>query len=256
MAMALAWILWRNVQEALQWDNEFRAQCWDWKPFEAHIPVDGGTQSKLVKGHIVDRRMLTNCMLFEMNGPVGILGCEPIMPGMTPADAKKQLWAALLDGRTVGEGLPASGGSRADIPAREWLDIENALSAGLETEYFRYRHQPLGKAYLEIVVRRAELLQIWPELPAHGLKTTPKPTRRIGRAEDEAAFVGWVEGILALGGTPPTRKDAEKWAADHNIGVTWARRQHTNLPAEKKLAPGETPTRRRSIRQETASSRG
>ena len=92
-------------------------------------------------------------------------------------------------------------------------------------------------------------------LPTMGITNAPSENAEIfitdlGKwLEVRSRYLNWVDGRLASGESPPTREDAEQWAASRSIGVTWARAQHTALPEEKKLARGETPTRRRSNRQ-------
>src|SRR5690606_36498584 len=100
-----------------------------------------------------------------------------------------------------------------------------------------------------IVWRRDDLVRLWPEASGLVSEGGTRPLRRAATPADGTAFREWVDGCLASGASPPTRRDAERWAGSRNIGVTWARTQHTELPDEKKLARGETPTRRRSNRQ-------
>lgn len=248
LSMALAWILWRDFGEVRQWDNDYRAKCWNWQPFNVRLPVDGGVSTKVVRGFAVAQLHPTSSLLFEIHGAVALLERGELVPGRSPADAKAELWAALSDARLVAEGIPATGGARIDVPAREWTDLENVTDGRLHGEYFRYRHHPLGRAYSDIVWRRDDLVRLWPEGAGLTGAIQARPMRRAGTSADAAAFREWVDGLLASGASPPRREDAERWAASRNIGVTWARSQHTALPDDKKLARGETPTRRRPNR--------
>lgn len=255
LTMALAWIVWRDFDEVRQRDNEYRAECWNWQPTNLFLPldgflhVDGDAPTKVVRGFTVVQLHPTSSVLFETYGAIALMQRGHLSPSRSPVAAKAELWAALADARLVAEGVPASGGPRIDVPAREWTDLENMTDGELNGEYFRYRHQPHGRAYSDIVWRRDDLVRLWPEASGLASGAPARPARRAGTPADETAFGEWVDGRLASGESPPTREDAEQWAASRSIGVTWARAQHTALPEEKKLARGETPTRRRSNRQ-------
>lgn len=249
LSMALAWILWRDYGEVRQWDNDYRAEVWNWQVFNARLPVDGGTSTKTVRGYAVAQLHPTSSLLFEIHGAVALLTDPGRIAGRTPRMVKNELWAALSDGKLIAEGIPSSGGARIDVPAREWTDLENVTDGRLDGEYFRYRHHPAGRAYDDIVWRRDDLVRLWPDLTDAPRIEVARPPRRAGTSTDSSDFLLWVDERLAGGASPPTREDAERWAASRNIGVTWARSQHTSLPDDKKLARGETPTRRRTNRQ-------
>jgi hypothetical protein len=251
LSMALAWILWRDFAEVREWDNDFRAECWNWQPFNVRLPTDGGTgpAGPVVRGFAVAQLHPTNSLLFEIHGAVAVLTNGLSVPGGSPRAAKADLWMALSDGRLTAEGIPATGGARIDVPAREWTDLENVTDGRLDGEYFRYRHHPLGRAYNDIVWRREDLVRLWPEVSGPPAKVDVRPARRAGTSADVEAYRVWVDTLLASGASPPTRDASERWAASRSIGVTWARSQHTALPDDKKLARGETPTRRRPNRQ-------
>jgi hypothetical protein len=241
LSMSLAWILWRDFSEVRQRDNAYRMECWNWQPSYVRLPVDGGTSTKEVRGHIAVQAHPTSSVLFELHGAVGLMPRGQLSPGGSPAAAKAELWAALSDARLVAEGIPASGGPRIEVPAREWTDLENVTDGELNGEYFRYRHQPHGRAYSDIVWRRDDLVSLWPEVSGH--RVSARPARKAGTNKDAIDFRKWVEFRLASGESPPTRADAELWADSRNIGVEWARKHHTALPQEMKLARGETPNR-------------
>jgi len=247
--MALSWILWRDFSEVRQWDNEYRAECWNWQPQNVRLPLDDGESSRAVRGYVVAQLKPTSSLIFELQGTANLLKDGQYAAGRSPAAAKAELWEALADSRLVAEGIPDSGGARIEVPAREWTDLENVTDDRVEDEYFRYRHRPLGRAYIDIVWRRDDLLRLWPEGEGPEAEVQVKPVRRQATAADAAAFSEWVNDTLKSGASPPTRKDAEHWAAGRYIGVEWARAQHSALPADKKLGRGETPTRRRSNRQ-------
>ncbi len=249
LSMALSWIFWRDFGEVRQRDNAYRMECWNWQPSNVRLPVDGGATTKVVRGYTVVQLHPTNSILFEASGAIPLTPCGHLPANRSPAGARAELWAALADARLVAEGIRASGGPRIDVPAREWTDLENVTDGSLGGEYFRYRHQPHGRAYSDIVWRRDDLVSLWPEASGLASGAATRPARKAGTPADETAFDEWVDGRLASGESPPTRRDAEQWAASRNIGVTWARAQHTALPDDKKLARGETPTRRRSNRQ-------
>ena len=249
LSMALAWILWRDFGEVRQWDNEYRAECWNWQPLNVCLPVDGGPSTKVVRGFSVAQLHPTSSLLFEIHGAVASMEEARNPPGESPRAAKAELWRALADEKLAAEGIPAKGGPRIEVPAREWIDLENVTDGRLDVEYFRYRHHPLGRAYNDIVWRRDDLTRLWPDVSGLSLGGHTRPVRRAGTPLDELAFRKWVDDRLASGASPATRVDAERWAASNNIGVTWARKHHTALPHDKKFERGETATRRRSNRQ-------
>jgi hypothetical protein len=253
LSMALAWIVWRDFDQVRQRDIEYRTECSNWQPSNVSLPVEGSAATKVVRGFTVVRLRPTSPVPFEISDAIAITPRGQLSPdwspNRSPVEAKADLWAALLDARLVAEAIPALGGPRIEVPAREWTDLENVTDGKLNGEYFRYRHQPHGRAYSDIVWRRDDLVRLWPEASGLASGAPARPVRRAGTPADETAFREWVDGRLASGESPPTREDAEQWAASRSIGVTWARTQHTALPDEKKLARGETPTRRRLNRQ-------
>jgi hypothetical protein len=247
LSMALAWIVWRDFDQVRQRDIEYRTHCWNWQPSNVSLPVDGSAATKVVRGFTVVRLRPTSPVPFELYDAIAITPRRQLSPdwspNRSPFEAKADLWAALLDARLVAEAIPALGGPRIEVPAREWTDLENVTDGKLNGEYFRYRHQPHGRAYSDIVWRRDDLVRLWPEASGLASGVPARPARRAGTNKDAIDFRKWVEVRLASGETPPTRSDSVLWAADRNIGVEWARKTHTALPQEMKLARGETPTR-------------
>ena len=150
LSMALAWIVRRDFGEVRKWDNEYRAECWSWQAKNSRQPQEGGESSHLVRGFEVVQMQPTNALLFEAYGAVALLQGEQFLGYPSPDAAKEELWNALSDERLLAEGIPASGGARVDVPAREWTDLEVATDGQLDGEYFRYRHHPEGRAYSNI----------------------------------------------------------------------------------------------------------
>ena len=207
LSMSLAWILWRDFGEVRKWDNAYRAECRNWQASNFPLLVDGGAPIEVVRRFTVVQLHPTSSVLFELHGAVGLMPRGQLSPSRSPAVAKAELWAALADARLVAEGIPASGSARVDVPAREWTDLENVTDGELNGEYFRYRHQPHGRAYSDIVWRRDDLVSLWPEASGFLSEGPARPARRAGTAADETAFGEWVDGRLASGESPPTREN-------------------------------------------------
>jgi hypothetical protein len=194
LSMALAWILWRDFGEVREWDNGYREECWNWQPFNVRLPVDGGASTKVVRGFAVAQLHPTNSLLFEVHGAVALLAdhTHPA-PGKTPANAQSELWSALLDGKLIAEGVPATGGARVDVPAREWSDLENCTDGSLSGEYFRYRHHPIGRAYNDILWRRDDLYGLRPPTPRPppGGQRAAQPKRPM----PQTSLNGWMPAL-------------------------------------------------------------
>lgn len=254
LQMVLAWIVWRNFDEVRLWDAEYRVRCRDWKSFSVPSATNPGSRGfKLLQGWTVEARSAANAITFECWGYAPLAeGNTALVDQDEPRRAKVKLWEALLDGKLVGEGLPATGGARQLVPALEWQDLENGTGGPDDRDYFYYRHEAAGRAYEDITWRRDQVTATWPVLEKlASIGAESQIVRRAARPSDEADLKSWVVARVNGGGMTPTRKELELWAKRRGIGVEWARQQHKDFPADLKLNRGETPAQRLAKRQRT-----
>ena len=240
LAMALAWIVWRDFEEVRLWDNEFRRKCWDWKPVSRPLPETSEEGPRSLEVWVVAQSEPTNGVTFELWGYIPLSkGLLPVVEGHVSSRAKHEFWEALQDEKLVGEGVPAGGGTRRPILALEWQDLEAGDLTKFGGEKFNLRHERAGNVYDDITFRRDEILATWPAGEPPRSATSQPPRRRSPKPSDPLDLERWVDARVAGGQPPPRRKDTEGWAVARGLSVAWARGEHAALPPTKKLKPGE-----------------
>lgn len=161
LPMAVAWIAWRNGTSVREHCAEYRDKWLVWIPGSWSIPANDGTEFKRIDGHELKTvGPSTVCRLSLSETLLKSEGCLPTTTKMTPAEAEKQLFAALAAGRIVAVAKDATG-KVVDIPQREWPYL------GLWEEGQRdvLKHDPLETpaAFSDIKLARDHLKQIWEE---------------------------------------------------------------------------------------------
>jgi hypothetical protein len=228
LAMALAWIVWRDFGEVRAWDNDYRARCSRWsrhgiidvRPGEREYdPSCDETYARY--GHDLTLGLgAVTAVHFEQVGHASLAALSRAV--MTPEQAKKGLWAALSDEKLAGEAVRASGGAYIEIPAIEWQGLEVREDVYAH-DVLTLRYQPFaraddmgratlkaalwpegahsGAAYFDLVLKRDDLLQLWPPLG-------PAMVRAVTTARAETDCYSWLaEEMRKSPNRRPKRRD-------------------------------------------------
>src|SRR6185312_3042497 len=139
--MVIEWIMSRNADDVRQVDNEYRAECREWRFRKDRVPAEGG-----------DSREQNGWVLEELH-PITTNSLELWLEPTGCRRALAELWGKLQQEELIAEGLPCSGGPRVKIPSLEWSDLE-PREEGRAREYFGYRHEPWGRTYTDVLVKR------------------------------------------------------------------------------------------------------
>jgi len=158
--MVIEWIMSRTADDVRQVDNEYRAECREWRFRKDRVPAEGG-----------DSREQNGWVLEELH-PITTNSLELWLEPTGCRRALAELWGKLQQEELIAEGLPCSGGPRVKIPSLEWSDLE-PREEGRAREYFGYRHEPWGRTYTDVLVKRDDVLRLWHATDAE----KPEPTQ-------------------------------------------------------------------------------
>lgn len=234
LAMVLAWIVWREFDEVRAWDNEYREACSAWTRRTLQLPTKDGTFGEPVTGWFVDPVPLRCGLMFEAFGYLPAdMDESRLRLTDAPKRAKGDLWRRLQEGELTAEGIPARGGARVQVPKHEWVDLQNVRGRGDGDEYFRFRHEPIGRAYTDVRWSRSEVLETWPEN-----EPTPKPKRRAATPHDAVDLQAFIVDQLAATGLPPSSDQTIRWASNRGLSRDWVREQRRSLPEDSKQRRG------------------
>ena len=151
LTMALAWILYGDLDEVREWHAPYLAECRRWGHTDA-----GGWELK--PPHAPTFVLLLTSVAM---GRVGVNGSKASMSGR---EAEEQLWAMLQGGKLKATGIDTTTStSRAKrpvkIPAREWRELKlvvpDVQGPGKVDEVRRGRG--LGEGYRDVLVRSADV---------------------------------------------------------------------------------------------------
>ena len=222
LAMALAWIVYRDPSQVMEWDNEFRGNWMEWRP--------------LGPGHQLRPVTLVDGKRFEEWGAISA------DPDQTPdglfsaiATAKAELWSALLEGKITAEAIPAGERRRASVQAYEWQDMTTARANGLGLERLIFELTPGQDAYLDPRLPRNAILEIWPGGPLGTEDAAPRAKGPKKRASQETVEK-FAICFKRKHGVPPSQKvDGPAYAKRKGFEVKGFIRLMRNLPPELRL---------------------
>jgi hypothetical protein len=223
LAMTLAWIVYRDPSQVMEWDNEFRANWMEWR--------------QLGPGHELRPVTLVDGKRFEEWGAISA------DPDQTPegvlskiATAKAELWSALLEGKITAEAIPAGERRRVSVQAYEWQDMTTARANGLGQERLIFKLTPGEDAYLDPRLPRDAILEIWPSAPTCNGDPHPKAKGHKTIASDRTVEKFARDFIKERGVPPSQMKDGSEFARRNGYQVKAFINSMGQLEANLKLA--------------------
>ena len=160
IVMAVAWIAWRDPQETRQQSAGFRSECTHWVFCEWNQPVKRGTAFARRAGWFLESwSEPTTVRLALAERFLQAQGKLPATRQMSLADAERELWQALSEGRLVAEGFDENG-RPVDIPEREWAYLK--LFEERKRDALKYDALDRREPYTRVSLKRDDVLRLWP----------------------------------------------------------------------------------------------
>jgi hypothetical protein len=149
LAMALAWVIERDPAKVRSYWNEYRRECWVWRPHENQ------------KGWTLGREMPVSVQdVFKREAASGY---------PTASEALDTLWKALQAGKLVATGIPHRQ-KRQQISAFEWIDMSRVDYADHREEaVFSHTGELRFEAFR---VAQADVETNWPAPPSSAKAAT------------------------------------------------------------------------------------
>jgi hypothetical protein len=167
--MAVAWIVYLDLDEVREWFAPFREACsyWHWRRWRH------GLDGEVTEGWLLESRSRPTLTLLEM----GVLwddrpSDKPLH--MSVGEARKALWQMLREGFIVASGIDMETGRRVEIAPLDWNEL---ISVQGPREIDEVRRGLLGSGYREVLLPSAPLRNYWRrvEKPALVLPATMAP---------------------------------------------------------------------------------
>lgn len=154
LPMALAWIVYLDLDEVRQWYAPFVAECWHW----VHQTWRDGPAGQVYTGWLLEQSLPPT-----VNG-LGIASIADSIIGtesratMSVSEAQKALWGMLREGFLVASGLDTRTGRRVEIPALDWHDLVAIDGPGHTVELKR---GPSGDGFRDVLVPSTPIRSYW-----------------------------------------------------------------------------------------------
>jgi hypothetical protein len=142
----------------------FRKESIHWARWLWNKPAEGDTFEQLHGWSPEPRRKLTVPGLSILEAFLKVRDQLPSTARLSVPHAERELWQALADGKLVAEALDANG-SPTEIPQREWSYLK--LFEERERDVLRHHALDSSVAFLDIKLKRDDLLAHWPEPSAY-----------------------------------------------------------------------------------------
>jgi hypothetical protein len=208
IAMAVAWIAWRDFGLVREQDPEFCSACFHWIYRKWKEPYDGTGEPVEHAGYFLETRLApTVSRLALLDQIMRTQGNIPSTAVMTIPEAVAALWRELSKDSVIAHGFDVHG-AVVEIPSREWVYLRLREERGRDVLSYDAIGRP--EPFTAVTLRQSALLRLWPEtgdspvLPATVIDKGERP------AENEPSnIVGtvartkWALGIEFPGGVPP-----------------------------------------------------
>jgi hypothetical protein len=135
LAMAVAWIAYRDVQEVREQWNDYRLECWDWH----HRRWQRGFDGPVYDGFVLEQRSAATLPRLSLYEAVQSVSDE-VAHVMTIRDAREALWISLQTECFAASGVNQRTRLRQVIPALELYELEGYEAHGHVDEL---RNSPL-----------------------------------------------------------------------------------------------------------------
>jgi hypothetical protein len=163
LPMAVAWIAWRDAALVQQHCADYRKHCTHWVGRSWSIPTADGKSSETINGWELERWTPTTLMRLTMQeahrGPTGTL---QVNKRMTVAEAEKDLWTALGEGKLIAVAKD-SGESVVEIPKRDWSYLKHCEEN--DQDVMKLHVLDSTPTYKELTLARADLMRLWQAWP-------------------------------------------------------------------------------------------
>lgn len=155
LAMALAWIIWKEPNKVRSYWNDYRRECWVWREREHRVPPDGQVQRG---SHLEQEKLVSLHDVWKREAAVSERGDE------TASTALAEFWKALETGALRASGIRYGKELRHEIPPFEWIDLSSVdYAEGRQEAVF----SNTGALRFEAVrVARTDVEAIWPAPPS------------------------------------------------------------------------------------------
>ena len=217
LAMAIAWIMWRDKDKVRDCSNDYWTAHFDWVDLAKQRKGDGNQQI----GWSLQQRKPTSLHNLRLDEAANFFKeSERAKMVMSIQQAREALWQALQNKSLIGEAVDLSD-KVIQIPSRDWAHLEPIFVS--EADALRYVFKPLDIAYRKINFRRKQLLKEWqenPRLPGAHSEILERPT-----SEREHQTIQ---------DTPDPDK-GNKRHFDHKQPATNTPRRRITAPAAKRL---------------------
>lgn len=171
LPMVIAWIVWRDTKQVVEFYDPFRAQCFDWYRRKWRVGFSG----PIYDGHFLEQRRPATLFAVKMSKWYDEASGEQSSDTANTTDAEEELLRALKEGRLTATAIPRDGQKRQAIPAHEWNDLKLFEENGRDIA----KRGPFGDGYSEILIESKSAMARWPKRPlvkvAYSLPETIKP---------------------------------------------------------------------------------
>ena len=219
LLQAIAWIAWRDLDLVREQNSEYRGRCTHWVLQEWDQPIKGGTKFTRRKGWFLEPWRPSSALLLLFNdNSMRAAGKLPEGARLTPAEAERDLWLHLSEGRLTAEGFDRAG-IPVEIPVREWEYVKRFEDRS-GRQIFKYHALDNEAAFSEVRFKRDDMLAIWPcykavDLEALDLGTMlDLPLDRVLGAETYVPLslaICWVASRSGV--NPVSLRDEPSWRA-------------------------------------------
>lgn len=164
LAMAVAWIAWRDIDRVRDELPSWRRDNLDWFHREYRVPDEAGGWTKRA-GWILERvhKGEAPFMFLALCEAIDASEGSPIDPAMrlTIRAAREQLWQRLGDGELAAT-TAIDGAGIVQIAAHEWAFLEHGESGDRDVLYVRNDTWRGPKYAGDVLISRKSLLTLWP----------------------------------------------------------------------------------------------
>ena len=228
LAMALAWVMWRNPDDVREAWNEYRLDVTYWSPCKYQVPAKPGATGLLAEWKIIEGHELKDWGE-SCYSAVYLLEAYRIAKGrqsvVRAEAAQKEIWRQLQKGELVVEARRDQG-ERAPIRKAEWIDLY--INFAWPDNAVGMRDEGLPR-YFDCRVEVARMVALWPTNGAPGLGP-PKPDQSSIRVAIAGAIGEiWPTGIPA--GLANKKRDAKinEYLKARGLGFVSSRTIHRAL---------------------------
>ena len=152
--MALAWIVYLDLDKVRDWHAPYRAECWRWIHRQWRVGLDGPVRS----GWLLEQCRPPTLSLFNTSLAVDAVASEGPQPTMSAREARESLWYMLRDGFLKASGIDLNTGRRREIPALEWHEL---VPVEGRSEVDEVRLGLLGEGYRDVLLPSAIVRSYW-----------------------------------------------------------------------------------------------